>query len=159
MKRAILLLVMAAALEAQTIYAGGVSFAPNADQRLAGTALMAKPLADATRAFVIFDAVPTSWKPNIVVTSNVGAGVGQRVVQFDLGGRNISVWVPASAGVSWSGKSVGWQWNGGLLIDVPLQKVGPWGVEPNVRFLKSSVSNNSDYQVIGGLLFRYKTGK
>ncbi len=143
------------AAPAQTIYAGGVSFAPGAEQRFAGTALLAKPVSDSsgTYAFTVLDAVPTSYQP-MTVTTNIGAGIAQRVVGFDLAGHKVEIFVPTSAGVSWTGKNVGWQWNAGGLADIPIK--GSWGVQPHIRFLKSSVNDNSGYQVILGVLFRYR---
>jgi hypothetical protein len=132
----------------QNLYAAGASYAVNSSPGVAGTALYAHLLSDGTGtyAFTVVDALPASVKP-FTVTSNIGIGVAQRVATLG----KVTFWVPTSAGVSWSGANVGWQWNGGGAATIPL-KSGYYLV-PTVRFLKSSISGGSGYQPIVGLLF------
>lgn len=152
---AVLLALLAPVMVAQNVYSAGVSYAPGAEQKMAGTALLARPIAgNRTAAFTSFDAVPTFTKP-MKITTNVGAGIAERIFSFQLAGRTLSVWVPGGGGVSWSGTNVGWNYNAGGLLDIPAKDGSNFGYQPNVRFLKSSVNNNSDYQLIFGILFRY----
>lgn len=131
----------------------GVSIKPGDSAPVAGTALYTRRLADKTRAFVALDAVPTNTRP-FAVTTNVGVGIAQRVgPAITVWRREITFWIPTSAGVSWSGVHVGWKWDGGGLANIPLK--GPTAIQPNVRFVKSSINNHSDYQVIGGALFSW----
>ena len=135
------------------IYAVGASYNNAASPSIAGTALYAK-LASAdsgTYAFTVVDILPTSVKP-FTVSTNIGVGVAQKA--FNIG--PVNVFIPTSAGVSITGTNTGWSWSGGALFDYNIKKDGKataYHLMPNVRFLKSSVSNGSDYQLIGGLLF------
>ena len=56
-----------------------------------------------------------------------------------------------AAGISFNGTNTGWQWNAGALASIKLKN--NWFVMPNVRLLKSSVSNGAGYQPIVGVLF------
>jgi hypothetical protein len=138
-----------ATVDVQNIYAGGISYSINATPAIAGTALYAHAInASGTYAFSVIDALPNTIKP-FTVTSNIGAGIAQRVVTIG----KIPVFVPTSAGISWQGSNVGWQWNGGALASIHLK--GSYYLMPSVRFLKSSVSNGSGYQPIVGVLFAW----
>lgn len=133
------------------VYAGGVSFNNAASPKLAGTGLYARLVNDGTGtyAFSVFDALPTSYKP-FTVTSNVGAGVAQHL--FNIG--KIPLYAPVSTGISWTGSNTGWMWNGGVMAAVKVKN--NWHVYPNVRFLRSNVSNGSGYQVTAGVLIGFQ---
>jgi hypothetical protein len=145
----LMLLFMAPPAHAQfqNIYAGGGSYSVNASPSEAGTALYAHSLGSSgTYAFTAVDALPSTLKP-FTVTSNIGAGIAQRV--FTVG--TVPVYMPTAAGISWSGTNTGWQWSGGALVGIRL--TGNYYLLPSVRFLKSSVSGGTGYQPIFGLLF------
>lgn len=127
------------------IYGAGVSYSVNASPAIAGTGLYARLITGSTYAFTSVDAVPNTLKP-FTVTSNIGVGVAQKVLT--LGG--MPVFCVTGAGPSWTGSNVGWQYNGGCLGAIPYKKLL---IMPNVRFLKSSVSNGSGYQPIIGVMF------
>lgn len=134
------------------IYAVGASYNPGATHPVAGTALYAK-LASSdtdTYGFTALDVLPVSTKP-FTVSTNVSVGVAQKVLTFE----SIKFYVPTSAGISITGSNTGWAWTGGVLADYPIKKSGAatqFHLLPNVRYLKSSVSNGSDYQLTGGIL-------
>jgi hypothetical protein len=133
--------------QVNNIYAGGGSYSVNASPAVAGTALYAHSLGNSgTYAFTAVDALPSTLKP-FTVTSNIGAGVAQRV--FTVG--TLPVYMPTAAGISWSGTNTGWQWSGGALVGIKVK--GNYYLMPSVRFLKSSVSGGTGYQPIFGLLF------
>jgi hypothetical protein len=128
------------------VYAAGVSYSPGGSPTVAGTALYARSVdTSGTYAFTVLDALPISVKPFSVDTA-VAAGVAQRV--FSLG--NVGVYVPTAAGISYMGTHTGWQWSTGALLSIPIK--GNWSIMPNARLLKSSVSDNAGYQIIGGLM-------
>jgi hypothetical protein len=132
------------------IYAGGISFNSSASPRIAGTGLYARLLSDGsgTYAFTVVDALPASVKP-FTVTSNFSVGVAQKV--FTIG--KVPIFVPSSAGVSFTGSNTGWAWSTGGMASIKLpSKSGNWRVFPNVRILKSSVSGGSGYQPVVGVL-------
>ena len=133
------------------VYAGGVSFNNYASPRIAGTGLYAHLVNDGsgTYAFTVFDATPTNYKP-FTVTSNIGAGIAQKL--FTVG--KVPVFLPTSAGISWNGSNTGWQWNAGAMAVVKLKN--NWHLYPNVRVLKSSVSNGTGYQPIVGVLIGWQ---
>jgi hypothetical protein len=132
----------------QNLYAAGASYNPGGSPGIAGSALYARNLNTGatlpTFAFTSVDAVTTSVKP-FTVSTNVGAGIAQQVATLG----KIPIYMPTAVGISWNGANTGWQWNGGALISIPVKG---FYLMPSVRFLKSSVSNNSGYQLIGGLL-------
>jgi hypothetical protein len=133
---------------ATNIYAAGVSYNGAASPAIAGTGLYARLISDGTGtyAFTVFDALPTSVKP-FTVSTNMGVGVAQKL--FSIG--KVPIFMPTSAGVSFTGANTGWQWSGGALASIKLK--GNWRVLPNVRFVKSSVSGGAGYQPIAGVLF------
>lgn len=131
------------------IYAAGVSFNNAGSPRVAGTALWAHSISDSgTFAFTAVDALPTNFKP-FTVTTNIGAGVAQKV--FSIG--KVPVYIPTSAGISFNGTNTGWAWSTGAAASIKLRK--NWRIFPTVRVAKSSVSNGAGYQPIVGLLFGY----
>ena len=133
------------------VYAGGISFNSAASPRIAGTGLYARLVNDGsgTYAFTVFDALPATVHP-FTVTSNVGAGVAQKL--FSIG--KVPIFVPLAAGISWNGSNTGWQWNGGAMASIRIKN--SWHIYPNVRVLKSSVSGGSGYQPIVGLLIGFQ---
>lgn len=131
----------------QNLYGAGMSYSVNASPAVAGTALYAHQVnTSGTYAFTAVDATPATLKP-FTVTSNIGVGVAQKITTFG----KVSIFMPTSAGISWSGTNTGWQWNGGAVATIPLKN--GYYLMPTVRFLKSSVSAGSGYQPIIGLLF------
>lgn len=130
------------------IYAAGISYNNAGSPAIAGTGLYARLVSDGTGTylFTVVDAVPTNLKP-FTVTSNFGAGIAQKV--FTIG--KVPIFVPSSAGVSYNGSNTGWAWSTGALASIPIKK--NWRIFPNVRIVKSSVSNGAGYQPIVGVLF------
>lgn len=147
----LLVLVLAPIAMAQSdpdnIYGAGVSYSVNGQPAVAGSAIYAHRLSDSgTYAFTHVDALPNTLKP-LTVTTNVGAGVAQKV--FSIG--KVPLYMPTGAGVSFNGSNTGWEWNGGVLAAIHVRK--QYFLMPTVRFLKSSVSNGTGYQPIIGLEF------
>jgi len=145
---ALLALPLAVHAQITGIYAAGASYAPGAQQPLAVTGFASHAVSSdttGTQAFVVADAIPTSTKP-LVVSTNIGTGIAQKAVTIG----KVDIYIPTSAGISWTGKNTGWQWSSGAMAPIPFKG---FLIMPNVRFLKSSVSNGSDYQVIFGVLF------
>ena len=141
------LVCLAAAGQTNNFAAAGVSYNPGGSPSVAGTALYARLITGSgTWAFTVIDALPQSVKPFSVSTA-ISAGISQKLATIS----GIDVYVPTSAGVSYTGKNTGWQWSSGGMAAIKLH--GAWRILPNVRFLKSSVSNGSDYQVIAGIMF------
>jgi hypothetical protein len=132
----------------QNLYAAGASYNPGGSPGVAGTALYAHNLNTGatlpTFAFTAVDALTTSTKP-FTVTTNVGIGLAQQVATLG----KIPIYMPTSAGISWSGPNTGWSWTGGVLTPIKYKSVY---LIPAVRFLKSSVSNGSNYQVMASFL-------
>ena len=132
----------------QNLYAAGASYNPGGSPGIAGTALYAHNLNTGatlpTFAFTAVDAVTTSTKP-FTVTSNVGIGFAQQVASLG----KIPIYMPTSAGISWTGDNTGWSWTGGVITPIKYKSVY---LIPAVRFLKSSVSNGSSYQVMASFL-------
>jgi hypothetical protein len=129
--------------------AGGASYSVSASSPVAGTFLMARPMTDGTYAFAVYDVVPSSLNP-IIVTNNIGLGVGQRVY---TAGR-VQFFVPTAAGISWTGDNVGWAWNTGGMASIDVKG---WKLMPDVRVFKSSVAGTSPsggtgYQLIPGFM-------
>ena len=130
----------------QNLYAAGASYSVNAIPGVAGTGLYAHLIADTgTYAFTAVDALPNTVKP-FTVTTNIGAGIAQKVTTLG----KVGIYIPTAAGISWSGTNTGWQWNGGAAAAIPLKN--GYYLMPTVRFLKSSVSGGTGYQPIIGML-------
>jgi hypothetical protein len=130
----------------QNFYAAGGSYNVGATPAVAGTGLYAHSISNSsTYAFTAVDALPNTLKP-FTVTSNIGAGIAQRVAALG----KVGIWVPSSAGISWSGAKTGWQWNSGAMATIPLKN--SFYLVPTVRMLKSSVSGGTGYQPIIGIL-------
>jgi hypothetical protein len=129
----------------KNLYAVGGSFNVNAKPSVAGSALYAHFVASpGTYAFTVIDVLPNTVKP-FTVTNNIGAGLAQKMLTI----RNVSLYMPTTAGVSWSGTNTGWQWTGGGAIVIPMKN--NLYMVPTLRFLKSSVSGGTGYQPIFGL--------
>jgi hypothetical protein len=138
-----------AAPEASNVYAAGISLNANASPAVAGTGLYAHKLGNAgTYAFTVVDALPNTLKP-FTVTTNFGGGIAQKV--FSIG--PVPIYIPSSAGVSYTGQNVGWAWSTGAMGSIKLKAKSNWRILPNVRIVKSSVSNGTGYQPIIGVLF------
>lgn len=138
------------------IYSIGGSYNNGVTPSYAVTAMYAKLLnADAgTYGFTVLDILPISVKP-ATISTNIGVGIAQRVLTLPNG---VNIFAPVDAGVSITGTNTGWSWTGGLLADYNLKKKGiptVYHLQPNVRFIKSSVSNGADYQLIGGFNFAF----
>jgi hypothetical protein len=131
----------------QNFYAAGGSYNVGASPGIAGTGLYAHVIANSrTYAFTAVDALPNTKKP-FTVTTNIGVGIAQQLATLG----KVTVWIPSSAGISWSGSNSGWQWNSGAMATIPLKN--SFYLAPIVRVLKSSVSGGTGYQPIIGLLF------
>jgi len=130
------------------IYAAGVSYNNSGSPSIAGTGMYAHNITGGTYAFTVVDALPSSFKP-FTVTSSFGAGIAQKV--FTVG--KVPVYIPTAAGISYNGTNTGWAWSTGALASVKVK--GNWRVFPNVRIVKSSVSNGAGYQPIVGVMFGY----
>lgn len=152
----LVILLSAAAAAAQApapqvsnVYAGGVSWNSTATPAVAGTVIYAHAVdASGTFAFTAIDAIPTSTKP-FTVTTNVGVGVAQHV--FSIG--KIPIYIPTTAGISWSGSNTGWAWSTGGLASIKLGKKTSWHIFPMVRVVRSNVSSGSGFQPIVGVAF------
>ena len=136
-----------ASADVANLYAAGVSWNSSATPAIAGTGLYARKIADTgTYAFTAIDAVPNTLKP-FTVTTNIGAGLAQRIVTIG----KVPIFIPTAAGISFNGSNTGWQWNTGAMASIKLK--GNYYLLPTVRLVKSSVSNGSGYQPIVGVLF------
>lgn len=134
------------------IYAGGISFNNSGSPAIAGTGLYARLLSDGsgTYAFTAVDVLPNTVKP-FTVTTNMSAGIAQKL--FSIG--SIPIFVPTSAGVSFQGSNTGWAWSSGGLAVISISKKKHLFLCPMLRVNKSSVSNGTGYQLIGGGLFAW----
>jgi hypothetical protein len=129
----------------KNLYAAGVSYNVNAKPSISGTTMYGHLItAPGTYGFVVMDVLPNTTKP-FTVTSNIGAGVAQKM--FSIG--RASLIMPTTAGVSWTGSNTGWQWTGGLAVPIYLKS--NLFLVPTFRYIKSSVSNGTGYQPIIGL--------
>ncbi len=129
------------------LYAAGISFNSSASPRIAGTGLYARLISDGsgTYAFTVMDALPASVSP-FTVTTNMSVGIAQKL--FTVG--KVPIFVPTSAGVSFNGSNTGWAWSTGALASIRIKD--NWRVLPNLRILKSSVSNGAGYQPVAGVM-------
>jgi hypothetical protein len=130
------------------VYAGGISYNVGGSPAIAGTGLYAHLISDGsgTYAFTVVDALPISVKP-FTVSTNFGVGIAQKLFTI----AKVPVFVPTSAGISYNGTNTGWAWSTGALASFKIKN--NWRVMPNVRLVKSSVSNGDGYQPIVGVLF------
>lgn len=145
---ALVCLSLSAMAQDSNIYAAGVSYNNAASPVIAGTALYAHKIADAgTYAFTVFDVLPTNAKP-FTVQSSVGGGFAQKVFSI----ANVPIFVPTSAGVSFTGQNTGWAWSTGALASITIK--GKYRIMPGVRIIKSSVGG-SGYQPIVSVLFGF----
>ena len=133
------------------LYSFGMSWNQSASatvaQQFAGTAMYARKQTEAgTYAFTALDIVPTAVNP-ITVTNQTSVGIAQRVLT--VGGWKI--YGTAAAGPSWTGSNSGWAWLAGGMASRSIGSKG-WRIMPNIRTIKSSVSNGSGYQLIIGVM-------
>jgi hypothetical protein len=143
------------AQDVANLYAAGGSYSQGATPAFAGTALYAHQLsadsAPAMYAFTMIDALPNKSKP-FTVNTNIGAGIGVKVATIGT----IPIFVPTTAGISYSGTNAGWQFSTGGAAVFKVRSTKDGGgiyVMPTLRVLKSSVSAGSGYQPIIGVLF------
>jgi len=134
--------------------AGGVSYLVGGQpvaSAFSGTGLYARLVSPSTStyAFTVIDAVPQTYSP-FVVDTNLAAGVAQEL--FTVGTWGV-VYSPVAAGFTWSGKNAGWNWSGGGMLSITPKAGSHARILPSVRFVKSSVSSGSGYQVIMGVAF------
>ena len=137
------------AQDASNLYMAGASYSAGGSPAFAGSALYAHELTTSgLYAFTMLDALPSSKKP-FTVTTNIGAGVAQKVVTI----AGVPVFIPTEAGISYTGTNTGWAWSTGAaaIFKVKPFRDGNVYVMPTLRVLKSSVSG--DYQPILGVLF------
>jgi hypothetical protein len=128
-------------------YGAGLSYNAGASPAIAGTGLYAHKIADSgTYAFTVVDALPTTLRP-FVVNTNFSVGVAQKVASFG----SVPIFVPTAAGVSYNGANTGWAWSTGGMAVIKLKH--DIAIMPNVRLVKSSVSNGTGYQPVVGVLF------
>ena len=129
------------------VYSAGLSYNVGGSPSIAGTAMYSHLLADGgTYGFTVIDFLPNT-QPKFVVTTNVGAGVAQKVATI----ANIPVYASASAGLTVTGSNTGWNWSsGGTAV---FSYKDNYKIMPNVRFVKTSVSGGTGYQPIVGVMF------
>ena len=142
--RFLTLMLLALSLPAQdtNFVAGGASFNGSGSPQFSVTGLYTRLLAGNTLSYIVFDAVPTTTRPYVIV-NDLSIGPAQRML---TAGR-FSLYTVTGAGVSWaSGKNTGWTLNGGELLAIQLW--GKWYIAPSFRFVKSSVNQNSGSQVL-----------
>ena len=151
------LLALPCFMQAQNVnnlYMAGMSYNSNGSPNVAGTALYAHQINTVgTYAFSVYDAMPNTIKP-LTVTSNIGVGIAQKVLTID----GHDVFMPTSAGISYTGTNTGWSWSAGAGVPFKLKPTkdgGSWYIMPIVRVVKSSVANGTGYQPIVSLTFGY----
>lgn len=133
----------------QNLYALGGSYNFSASPKFSGTALYGHlVVSPGTYFFGVMDIVQTTVKPYII-TNNVGVGLAQKIVTMG----KVSLIVPTTAGVSWTGSNAGWQWTGGLAFVIRLNS--NLYLIPTARYLQSNVSNGSGTQPIIGVEFGF----
>ena len=141
----------AQATDPTNVYGFGGSWNQSASsqtsQQFAATAMYARAQTQAgTYAFTAIDLVPTSIQP-ITLTTQASVGIAQRFVTLGTW----KLYGTAAAGPSWTGTNSGWAWIAGGMATHQIGKT-QWKVMPNIRTVKSSVSNNSGYQLIIGVM-------
>ena len=159
----VLLLGMAAQAQAPaptlpaSSYGFGVSYNNGAKPSLAGTLTYSHLLLSSDTActnlvtlcygYTVLDILPLSFNPS-VVTTNIGVGVAQKALTIG----KVNFFIPASVGPTITGTNVGWNWSGGGLADIPIEKAGGpthWHVQPNIRFVNANVNGvTNGYQLI-----------
>ena len=130
------------------LYGAGVSYSPGGSPAVAGTGIYARLLVDSgTYAFTVADVLPNTMKP-FTVTTNMGVGIAQRIATIGT----VPVYIPTSAGISYTGSNTGWSWTTGVMAVFDVKNHPNLKLMPNVRLAKSSVSNGTGYQPILGFL-------
>ena len=129
------------------VYGAGVSYNVGGSPAVAGTGMYAHLLADTgTYAFTVVDLLPNT-QPKFTVSTNIGVGIAQKVAAI----KNIPIYIPTTAGISIAGGNTGWAWStGGMAV---FSVKDNFKIMPNVRIVKSSVSNGTGYQPIIGVMF------
>ncbi len=128
-------------------YAAGVSYNQAGAPPVGGTAFWAHLLNGSaqsttkTYTFTVVDALANGTKP-FTMNTNIGTGIAQQVTAVN----GVPIYVPTTAGISWSGSNTGWQWSTGVAAAIHLK--GNWYAYPAARVAKSSVSNGTGYQPI-----------
>lgn len=149
---AVMLLCIPAQAQESNLYFAGAAYTQGGDHPITGSALWAHSInANGTAAFTAIDIIPASVKP-FTFTTNIGVGISQRIATID----GVSIYVPTSAGISFTGNNTGFGWATGLGAPVKI-KAGKdgwtWYAMPTLRVAKSTVSGGSGYQPIFGVLF------
>ena len=150
------ILILTGACFAQAPYdhlgAVGVSYQPGGTA--AGTGMYSQRLAASSGAyaFTVADAVPQLKNKPYTVNNSFSAGIAQKLVTLKVGKLAVPLFIPTSAGISYSGASTGWAWSTGGMAVVPLGKSTAWYLLPVVRVIKSSVNNNAGYGAVAGVL-------
>src|SRR6185437_4367544 len=112
----------AKAQDVANLYMAGVSYNNGSATPVAGSALYAHQLnASGTFAFTHVDVIPASVKP-FTVTNNIGVGVAQRVATI----AGYPIFVPTSAGISYTGSNTGWAWSTGAGVPFRLKAKSNW---------------------------------
>ena len=148
------LAAFAQSTEPLNVYAFGGSWnqsvSSQTSQQFAATVMYARSQTQSgTYAFTALDIVPTSVQP-VTLTNQTSIGIGQRVLTL-AGWR---AYLTGATGPSWTGTNAGWAWIVGGMATHAIGK-GGWMIMPNVRTIKSSVNNNSGYQLILGAMFGF----
>lgn len=115
-------------------------------QQISGNLLYARrATADRLYSFTFVDVVSKESKEFSTATS-ITEGIGLRTASIG----KVGIYATTGVGVMAGYKDVGYSWTGGMALGIPLGK--GWAVMPNVRFLKSSLT---DYQYIGGIMIGF----
>ena len=132
------------------IYGAGASYNQNGVPSIAGTGLYAHLVSPTlgTYAFTVIDVLPNTQKV-FTISTNIGVGVTQKLFTV----KSIPVFVPSSVDVSVTGSNTGWAWTTGGAVVVHVK--GDWYVLPNIRLVKSSVTNGTGYQTVVGALMAW----
>lgn len=145
---ACLLPMHAKAQDVANLYMAGGSYSQGGSPAFAGTALYAHQINESgTFAFTLIDALPNSVKP-FTVTTNIGAGIAQRVATIG----NYPIFVPSAVSISYTGQHTGWAYSTGVGVPILISEKRGVFLMPTLRVLKSSISGGSGYQPIFGLL-------
>lgn len=131
----------------------GASYNRGANPAVAGSAALARRLTTGTYSFTLFDALPNPEAPNTVV-STVSTGILSHVASI----RQLDIYVPATAGIAWTGQNTGWSWSSGAVVAVPIKS---FFLYPNVRVIRTNVGNGAGdaYGFVVGVMFGGRFGR